>query len=137
MQQGQVVPYIYFKVYNLPIKQEFIDVIKTGRVLTKKCIRCNKSYLSTIYFCKQCGSRKFENHIIDGKGYVETFTIVTVPPTGFEKYIPYAWVVMKLDNSELRLSGFMENISGQDDIPIGTKLKITYFDERGIIIKKQ
>ena len=74
---------------------------------------------------------------LDGQGKVETYTIMTVPPSGFEKYAPYAWVVLNINNSDLRISGFMANIATPDDLPVGTKAKITGFDERGIIIEKQ
>lgn len=74
---------------------------------------------------------------MDGKGTIATYTIITVPPEGFEKYTPYAWVVMNLENSELRISGFMEGIKSPADLPLGTKVKIVGYDERGIIIAKQ
>ena len=80
----------------------------------------------------------FEDKILDGVGSVATYTIITVPPAGFEKYTPYAFVVLQLDDdSGLRISGFMGGIAIPDDLPVGTKAKITGFDERGIIIEKQ
>lgn len=94
-------------------------------------------HLVTTYFCQNCGNKGFENTIIDGKGLVVTYTIITVPPAGYEKYVPYAWVVMSVDNSELRISGFMANVKSPADLPLGTKIKIVGHDERGIIIEKQ
>ena len=44
---------------------------------------------------------------------------------------------MLLDNAELRISGFMADIATPADLPVGTRAKITGFDERGIIIEKQ
>ncbi|MBP2624629.1 MAG: OB-fold domain-containing protein [Nitrosopumilaceae archaeon] len=117
-------------------KQEFIDAAKSGKILAKQCTKCGDSNLATVYFCRKCGNKKFENVMLDGEGYVETFTIITVPPTGFEKYVPYAWVIMKLNNSDLRISGFMSNISKPDDLPINTKSRVIGFDERGILIQK-
>jgi hypothetical protein len=124
-------------VYKLSAKQEFIDAAKLGKILVRKCKNCGYLHLATVYFCQNCGHREFENTKIEGKGSIATFTIITVPPAGFEKYTPYAWVVIKLDNSELRVSGFMAGISKPADLPIGTKAKIVGFDERGIIIEKQ
>jgi uncharacterized OB-fold protein len=118
-------------------KQEFVDNAKDGKILARKCKKCGEIHLSTIYFCKKCGAKEFENELLDGQGSIATFTIITVPPAGFEKYIPYAWVVLKLDNSELRVSGFMAGISKPVDLPVGTKAKVAGFDERGIIIEKQ
>lgn len=92
--------------------------------------------MATVYFCQKCGHKEFENVEVEGKGTVVTYTIITVPPAGFEKYTPYAWVVVQL-GSNLRISGFMANIAKPADLPIGSKAKIVDFDERGIILEKQ
>jgi len=44
---------------------------------------------------------------------------------------------MKLDESELRISGFMAGIGSPADLPLGTKVRIAGYDQRGIIIEKQ
>ena len=118
-------------------KQEFITKAKDGKVLTRKCIACGELHLSTVYFCTKCGKKGFEDHVLDGQGSIATYTIITVPPAGFEKYTPYAWVVLALDGSNLRISGFMADIATPGDLPVGTRAKITGFDDRGILVKKQ
>ena len=122
---------------KLSAKQEFIDSVKSGNVLARKCKKCGELHLATVYFCQNCGNKEFENAVIEGKGSIATYTIITVPPAGFEKYTPYAWVVLKLENSELRVSGFMSRIAKPADLPVGTKAKIVGYDDRGILIEKQ
>jgi uncharacterized OB-fold protein len=117
--------------------EEFINNAKLGKVLARKCTKCGHLHLVTTYFCQNCGNKGFENVIIDGKGSVVTYTIITVAPEGYEKYVPYAWVIMKLGDTELRISGFMGEIKSPADLPLGTKVKIAGHDERGIIIEKQ
>jgi len=129
--------FIFFKVCKMSLKQEFVDNAKAGKVLAKKCTKCGELHLATIYFCKKCGNKGFENAILAGEGTIATYTIITVPPTGFQKYTPYAWVVLNLDESSLRISGFMAGIKTPSDLPIGTRAKITGFDNRGILIEKQ
>ncbi len=129
--------FIFSKVCKLSAKLEFIDSIKTGRVLARKCKKCGELHLATVYFCQNCGNREFENAFLEGKGSIATYTIITVPPAGFEKYTPYAWVVLALENSELRISGFMSGIAKPADLPVGTKAKIVGYDDRGILIEKQ
>jgi len=128
---------IFFKVCKLSAKQEFIDSIKTGKVLARKCKKCGELHLATVYFCQNCGNKEFENALLEGTGSIATYTIITVPPAGFEKYTPYAWVVLSLDNSKLRVSGFMGGIAKPAELPVGTKAKIVGFDVRGILIEKQ
>ena len=121
----------------MSVKEQFIENAKNGKVLTHKCTSCGFLHLSTVYYCEKCGSKGFEDLILDGVGSVATYTIITVAPAGFQKYTPYAFVVVKLDNTDLRISGFMGGIATPTDLPVGTTAKITGFDERGIIIEKQ
>jgi len=121
----------------MSVKEQLIENAKQGKVLVHKCTSCGFRHLSTIYFCEKCGSKGFEDVILDGVGSIATYTIITVAPAGFEKYTPYAFVVLQLDNSDLRISGFMGGITTPADLPVGTRAKIIDFDERGIIIEKQ
>ena len=118
-------------------KPEFIEAAKAGNVLARKCTKCGELHLATVYFCKKCGNKDFEDSILNGSGKVVTYTIMTVPPAGFEELAPYAWVVMELDDSGIRISGFLAKIPTPADLPIGTPVKITGFDDRGIVLEKQ
>ena len=128
---------MYSKVCKLSAKPEFIDAAKNGNVLARKCTKCGELHLATVYFCKKCGNKGFEDSILKGVGKVVTYTIMTVPPAGFEDLAPYAWVVMELDDSGIRISGFLAKIPAPEDLPIGTSVKIVGFDERGIVLEKQ
>ena len=137
VQLVQVVLFTYSKVYKMTIEEQLIEYAKQGKLLTHKCTECGFLHLSTAYYCLKCGSKGFEDAILDGVGSVATYTIITVAPAGFEKYTPYAFVVLQVDNTDLRISGFMPDIATPDDLPVGTKAKIGGFDERGILIEKQ
>jgi len=122
-------------------KPEFIDAAKAGNILARKCVKCGELHLATVYFCKKCGSKGFSNSTINGTGKVVTYTIMTVPPAGFEDLTPYAWVVMELDDtselmSPIRISGFLANIQKPEDLPISTAVKVVGFDERGIVLER-
>jgi hypothetical protein len=129
-------------VCKLSAKPEFIDAAKAGNILARKCIKCGELHLATVYFCKKCGSKGFSNSTIKGAGKVVTYTIMTVPPAGFEDLVPYAWVVMELDDTSefinpIRISGFLPNIQKPKDLPIGTAVKVIDFDNHGILLEKQ
>jgi uncharacterized OB-fold protein len=125
------------KCVKLSAKPEFIEAAKAGNVLARKCTKCGELHLATVYYCKNCGNKGFEDSILKGDGKVVTYTIMTVPPAGFENLAPYAWVVMELDDSSIRVSGFLGKISTPEDLPIDTPVKIMGFDERGIVLEKQ
>ena len=129
--------FTYSKVCKLSAKPEFIEAAKTGNILARKCIKCGELHLATVYYCKKCGNNGFEDSILKGTGKVVTYTIMTVPPAGFEDLAPYAWVVMELDDSGIRVSGFLGKISTPENLPIDTPVKIMGFDERGIVLEKQ
>ena len=129
--------FTYSRVYNMTVEEQVIEHAKQGKLLTHKCTKCGFIHLSTAYYCLKCGSKGFEDLLLDGTGSIATYTIITVAPAGFEKYTPYAFVVLKLDQSDLRISGFMAGIKTPADLPVGTRAKITGFDERGILIEKQ
>ena len=130
--------FISSKVCKLSAKPEFIENAKNGNVLARKCTKCDELHLATVYFCKKCGNKGFEDSIIQGKGKIVTYTIMTVPPEGFEEFAPYAWAVMELDDtSGIRISGFLPHVSTPSDLPIGTNAKIIGFDERGLVFEKQ
>ena len=129
--------FTYSKVCKLSAKPEFIEAAKAGNVLARKCSKCGEIHLATVYFCKKCGNKGFEDSLLKGSGKVVTYTIMTVPPAGFEDLAPYAWVVMELEDSGIRVSGFLAKIPTPADLPIGTAVKIVGFDERGIVLEKQ
>ena len=131
----QAVRSISFRVCKLSAKPEFIEAAKAGNVLARKCTKCDELHLATVYFCSKCGSKEFEDSILKGTGKVVTYTIMTVPPAGFEDLAPYAWVVMELDDSGIRVSGFLPNIEKPEDLPIGMAVKVDGFGECGLILK--
>jgi len=130
------VQFISFKVCKLSAKPEFIEAAKAGNVLARKCTKCDELHLATVYFCKKCGSKEFEDSILKGTGKVVTYTIMTVPPAGFEDFAPYAWVVIELGDYNLRISGFLANIQKPENLPIGAAVKVDGFGECGIVLKK-
>ena len=133
--------FISFKVCKLSAKSEFIEAAIAGNILARKCTKCDELHLATVYFCKKCGSKEFKDSILKGTGKVVTYTIMTVPPAGFEDFVPYAWVVMELDDtselmSPIRISGFLANIQKPEELPIGTEVRVVGFDNRGIVLKR-
>lgn len=116
--------------------EEFVRLAKQGKVLLVRCVKCGLEHSSVTYFCGSCGSSEFSDHPVDGVGRVVTYTIITVPPAGFEEYTPYAFVVVSLDGTDLRVSGFMGGIAAPADLPVGTRVRVTGYDGRGLLVEK-
>lgn len=116
-------------------KEKLIENARQGKFMAHRCSECGFLHQSTAYFCQKCGSKGFEEVVLEGTGTIATYTIITVPPAGFEKFTPYAFVVLKLDGADLRISGFMGGIARPEDLPVGSRARITGYDERGITME--
>jgi hypothetical protein len=117
--------------------QKFIEAANRKKILAHKCFKCGHVMLETVLFCEKCSGSKFEHSELDGAGTVVTYTIQAVAPEGFEDVGSYAWVVFKIDNSQLKASGFLPGIKTPADLPIGTKVKVTGFDPKhGLRLQK-
>ena len=116
-------------------KRRFALLAAQGKVLARRCRRCGRLDLATACFCRGCGHGEFDDAVIAGRGRVATYTIITVPPEGFEAHTPYAWVVLDLDGCGLRVSGFMAGIGSPGDLPVGAPARITGYDGRGVVME--
>jgi uncharacterized OB-fold protein len=122
---------------NKNTHEKFIEAANKKKILAQKCIKCGHLMLETVLFCEKCAGDKFEEVDLEGSGIVVTYTIQSVVPEGFEDAGSYAWVVFKVDNSQLRASGFLPNIKTPADLPIGTKVKVVGYDPKhGLILHK-
>ncbi|MEM0030562.1 MAG: OB-fold domain-containing protein [Candidatus Nitrosocaldus sp.] len=116
-------------------REEFINKLKEGKVLLYRCKRCSNLQLATIVFCRMCNSDEFEVVEEEGKGRVVTFTILYVPPEGYERYTPYGWAVVRLD-SGINISGFID-VKSARDLPLDSRVRIVGYDGRGILLKAE
>jgi len=117
--------------------QKFIEAANRKKILAHKCSKCGHLMLETVLFCEKCSASKFEHAELEGAGTVVTYTIQAVAPEGFEDAGSYAWVVFKVDNSQLRASGFLPGVKTPQDLPIGTKVRVTGYDQKhGLMLQK-
>lgn len=124
-------------VTSVGVREKFISSAQNSKILARKCKDCNTIMLATILYCEKCHGKKFNLIEYPGKGYVDTFTIHTVPPEGFEDVESYAWVVFTVDDILLRASGFLPGIKKPSDLPIGSEVEVNGFDKKhGLVLKK-
>jgi uncharacterized protein len=117
--------------------QKFIEAANRKKILAHRCTNCGHLMLETVLFCEKCSGSKFEHVELEGTGTVVTYTIQAVAPEGFEDAGSYAWVVFKVDNSQLRASGFLPGIRVPADLPIGTKVRVAGYDQKhGLLLQK-
>ncbi len=122
---------------NLSPREKFIVSARKQRILSNKCTNCGHSMLVTVNYCEKCFSRKFQSVELEGKGRVITYTIQAVAPEGFDDVGSYAWVVFEVDGVEFKLSGFLPGISSSSDLPLGSRVGISDYDQKhGLVLNK-
>ena len=93
--------------------------------------------LETVYYCDKCFSNSFKQISYSGKGRVITYTIQSVAPEGFEDVSSYAWVIFKLDDCDVNVSGFLSGVSNPSDLPLGSKVQVIDFHvKHGLMLQK-
>jgi uncharacterized OB-fold protein len=119
------------------VREKFIEAAGRKKVLAHRCVKCGHLMLETVMYCEKCSASKFEDVELEGAGTVVTYTIQAVAPQGFEDAGSYAWVVFKINNENLRASGFLPGINSPADLPVGAKVQVTGFDQKhGLLLAK-
>jgi uncharacterized OB-fold protein len=87
-------------------------------LIGSRCKACHKVYFPPKNFCPDCRRKgRIEDHQLSGKGKIVSYTVIRVPPEGFES--PYAVAIIELEEGT--------NISGQivgnpDEVGIGKRV---------------
>jgi len=101
------------------------------RLVGTKCTSCNSLYFPPRPLCPDCRSKgKIEDFQFSGKGEITSFTIIRIPPEGFEAYTPFAVGLIKMEEGptvEGQIVGDINNVE------IGKKVKPVFrkFTEDG------
>jgi len=80
--------------YKLTAKN-FAEALKEGKLLGLKCNNCGAYTVPPKKVCMECGSEDLEISQLSGRGQIKTFTVIRVPPEGFEA--PYIVGMAELD----------------------------------------
>jgi len=66
-------------------------------LIGKKCVVCGNVYFPPKNLCPKCRRKgKLEDFQFSGNGEIVSYTIIRVPPSGFERQAPYAVAIVKL-----------------------------------------
>jgi uncharacterized OB-fold protein len=86
-----------------------------------KCSECSQAYFPPKDFCPSCRRKgRVEEFRFSGLGKVVSYTIIRVPPEGFEVYTPYAVAIIELDEGSM-ISG--QVIGDPAEVKIDTRVR--------------
>ncbi|MFC1913038.1 Zn-ribbon domain-containing OB-fold protein [Chloroflexota bacterium] len=95
--------------YKLTHK-EYSEALKENKLLGLKCQECGTITVPPKMTCQKCTSPNMEIVELKGEGKIRTFTTVNVAPEGREDEIPYAILLVELDEGPW----LMGNLDGID-----------------------
>jgi uncharacterized OB-fold protein len=90
-------------------------------IIGTKCTNCKTVFFPPRVVCPKCRSKgKLEDFQFAGGGEILSYTVIRVPPEGFEKSAPYAVAIIRLDEGT--------NVAGQivgdiEKIDIGKRVR--------------
>jgi uncharacterized OB-fold protein len=86
------------------------EALKQNKLLGLKCKQCGAVTVPPKITCGNCASADLDIVELSGKGKIQTFTTVFVPPEGRESECPYVIVLVELDEGPW----IMGNLTGID-----------------------
>ncbi|MFA5861163.1 MAG: OB-fold domain-containing protein [Candidatus Thermoplasmatota archaeon] len=104
-------------------QKEQKDAAKDGKLLAWACVKCGHKSVTPMYICPLDKSREIKTVQLPSTGHIEAFTVQKlIAPEEFLNDIPFAFVVVKLDDGTL-VAGMVMDIASDRDLPPGTKVK--------------
>ena len=82
--------------HKLNFKQ-YSEALKENKLLGLKCKQCANITVPPKIACSKCSGTDLDIVELSGKGKIQTFTTVFVPPEGREGECPYIIVLVELD----------------------------------------
>lgn len=94
-----------------------------GTLLGTRCRHCGEYFFGQVEFCQKCTSADLESTDLGQDGVLFSYTIVRVPPAGWQGTTPYALGQVALPQGPHVLSEVLECPFHQ--LRIGMKLQLT------------
>ncbi len=104
----------------------FKEGLKESKLLGCICTDCESSMLPPRMICNKCGSKNLTQHSFNGKGVIQTITVISVPLTRFQELSPYGVGIIHLDEGPM-ITGMI--LGEVDKIKIGDRVEAVYLDE--------
>ena len=62
-----------------------------------QCSKCKSLFFPPREVCRKCKSTKLVPHKFNGEGKIVSYTVIRVPPIGFELLTPYVIAIVQLE----------------------------------------
>jgi uncharacterized OB-fold protein len=118
-----------------PTFKEQHEAIRDGRMLGSQCTKCGHKTITPMMRCS-CGGTEFQTREFANTGTVLTYTVQRVASEEFLNDVPYAWIIVQLDDEGPRATGWIPFVSKSGELKIGDKVKLTTSYKPGCMFEK-
>ncbi len=113
----------------MKVVKTFLDDIERGKLIGNKCNNCGQIMLPPRKFCLKCGKSNLEEIELTGKGKIDVFTVIYVPPPFMKDKAPYIVAIVEMDEGPKIMGRLI-------DIPLakiksGKKVEFKSLEENG------
>lgn len=104
-------------------QKEQKEAAKDGTLKAWACGKCGHKSITPMYVCPVDKSRDVTTADLPPTGVIESYTVQKlIAPEEFLNDIPFAFVVVKLDDGTL-VSGMVLDVARDSDLPPGTRVR--------------
>jgi uncharacterized OB-fold protein len=93
------------------------------RLQGKACKACGAKYFPAKPVCT-CGSTEFNDYKLPERGEVITWTVISIAPIGYEKYVPYVVALIELEDGCRLLSQVVD--IAPEEVMAGLKVEAVF-----------
>lgn len=109
--------------------KSFSDFLSEGKIMGSKCRGCGAVSLPPRPVCPECGDSHPEWTELEGRGTIQSYTVIHVPLTRMKERCPYASGIVKLDSGP-SISGLILGVSEEEEkISVGSRLRAEFVRE--------
>ncbi len=98
------------------------EFLEGGRIMGNRCRGCGRVHLPPRQICSGCGGRDLEWMEIQGRGKLQAFTVIHVPPTRMRGRHPYAVGIVKFEEGP-SISGLILDIRRGEGLEVGAEVE--------------
>jgi len=133
--QREVVALSISSENNFLLSNDIQRSVNEGKVRAYHCRNCDHKQADIQVFCSRCKSGNLELIDVKGTGKVLTYTIQQVAPDQFMNDVPYAWIIVELEDG-IRITGWIPFVASKNDLKIGQKVKLVKSYRTGRVFEK-
>ncbi len=116
-------------------QKEQRNSIKDGTILAWACKTCKHKSVTPMYICPHDMSRDIEKVALPSEGVIESYTIQKIAIEAFINEVPFAFLVVKLDDGTL-VPGWMPDVWKDADLPVGARVRQVETYKPGILFER-